>query len=294
MLMEVQSPGLGEGFAPSGLHPEWVPAGWPACPGARVCEAGPGRQGLALQPSWPPLRPPWGRVMRGGFEREVVSAGRRWGRAGVLGTLRPLSLIKAQRCRPTGEVWPHLALIRRWRLAAGSALAHRPSETGAPPAALPPHLVAQWRARPGTWTTGSPAACRTHPPAALPLRALPTRSAPPTSAVLPPGRPLHSVLLSPVPSAAALLTPLKSVVPRVLHHGSHVAWAQVPALSCTVLVSGTRHPVSFPVTLPRGSGASCSPATHGPSQSLAGPLYPGAQLVHRPVQRGIPGAKSAS
>lgn len=161
--MEVQSPGLGEGFALSGLCPEWMPAGLPACPGARVCEAGPGGQGPALQPSWPCLRPPWGRVMRGGFEREVVSAGWRWGRVGVLGTLRPLSLIKAQRCRPTGEVWPHLALIRRRRLAVGSVLAHRSSETGALLADLPPHLVAQQRAKLGTRTTGSPAACHTHP-----------------------------------------------------------------------------------------------------------------------------------
>lgn len=129
--------------------------------------------------------------MRGGFEREVVSAGWRWGRAGVLGTLRPLSLIKAQRCRPTGEVWPHLALIRRRRLAAGSVLAHRSSETGALLADLPPHLVAQQRAKPGTRTTESPAACP--PPEALPLQALPARSAPLASAVLPPGRPLHSV-----------------------------------------------------------------------------------------------------
>lgn len=191
-----------------------MPAGLPACPGTRVCEAGPGGQGPALQPSWPCLRPPWGWVMRGGFEREVASAGWRWGRAGVLGTLRPLSLIKAQRCRPTGEVWPHLALIRRRRLAAGSVLAHRSSETGALLADLPPHLVAQQRAKPGTRTTESPAACRTHPqkpclsrhcPLAQPL--WPRQSFPQEDPSTP------SVCLSSVPSAASLLTPMKSPAP---------------------------------------------------------------------------------
>ena len=55
--MEAQSPGLGGGFAQSGLRPEWVPAGGPSCPGAGVCEVGPGGRGpclaafLALPPS---------------------------------------------------------------------------------------------------------------------------------------------------------------------------------------------------------------------------------------------------
>lgn len=199
--------------------------------------------------------------MRGGFEREVVSSGRQWGRAGVLGTLRPLSLIKAWRCRPTGEVWPHLALIRLRRPAVGSVLAHRPSETGALPAALPPHLVAQrWPSRAlgprgAQWhpAPSSQQPCLSgHCPLAQPLR--PRRSFPQED----PSTPSAS---SPVPSAASLLTPLKSAALGGLNHGSHVAWAQVPTPSCAILVSGTRHPVSFPATPPRGSGASSPLAT---------------------------------
>ena len=249
----------------------------------------------ALQPSWPRLHPPWGWVMRGGFEREVVSAGRQWGRAGVLGTLRPLSLIKAWRCRPTGEVWPHLALIRLRRPAVGSVLAHRPSETGALLAALPPHLVAQRRAKPGTWTTGSPVASCTPFPAVLPLRALTARSAPAASVVLPPGRPRHSIRLVSRPVCGLSAHPpevcgtrrLKPWLPRGLGTGPH------PVLCHPCL--GDQAPCILPCHTPEGFGG--HPAlwlTHIPSQSLAGPLGSGAHLMQRPAQCGLLGAKSVS
>lgn len=93
--------------------------------------------------------------MRGGFEREVVAGLKRWGRAGVLGTLRPLSLIKAGRGRPTGEVWPHLALIRAaaW-FQPGSALAHRPSQTDRPPHGSPSTAPGGRTGRPSSGHSG--------------------------------------------------------------------------------------------------------------------------------------------
>lgn len=233
--------------------------------------------------------------MRGGFEREVVSAGRQWGRAGVLGTLRPLSLIKAWRCRPTGEVWPHLALIRLRRPAVGSVLAHRPSETGALLAALPPHLVAQRRAKPGTWTTGSPVASCTPFPAVLPLRALTARSAPAASVVLPPGRPRHSIRLVSRPVCGLSAHPpevcgtrrLKPWLPHGLGTGPH------PVLCHPCL--GDQAPCILPCHTPEGFGG--HPALwlpHIPSQSLAGLLGSGAHLMQRPAQCGLLGAKSVS
>lgn len=168
-------------------------------------------------------------------------AGRRWGRAGVLGTLRPLSLIKAARCRPTGEVWPHLALIRCRR--PGRALLWltdpRRQSSASRPSTAPGGRPAGPAGPSGRGETSHKPPLR---PPCLPIPA-------PASAALPQGSPA-SPFSSGFTPRWSLVTPAESALLLGLNPGPHMARPQAPSPPGLLPQSRLLFPTHPPITAP--------------------------------------------